>query len=94
MDNTAKEKELLMLIRCLRSATESLKESGMWARGLGNSDKNEQRDKIGELTLRATANAETALVEAYKLMTMITSDEAGEMWIKAYGEGRKRKCHT
>lgn len=87
MDNITREKESLMLIRCLRSATESLKESGMWARGLGNSDKKEQRDKIGELTLRATANAEIALVEAYKLMTMITSDEASEMWIKAYGEG-------
>lgn len=75
-----------MLIRCLRSSTESLKESNMWARGLGNSNKNEQRDRIRELTLRATANAELALVEAYKLMAMITSDEAGEIWTKAYGE--------
>ena len=86
MDNGNREKELLMLIRCLRSSTESLKESDMWARGLGNSNKNEQRDRIRELTLRATANAEIALAKAYKLMAMITSDEAGEIWTKAYGE--------
>lgn len=86
MDNKIREKEVLMLISSLRASTESLKESDMWARGLGNSDKNEQRGKIRELTLRATANAEIALVEAYKLMAMITSDEAGEIWTKAYGK--------
>lgn len=86
MDNGNREKELLILIRCLRAATESLKESDMWAKRLGKDDHNEQRGKISELVLRATANAEIALVEAYKLMTMITSDEAGKTWMKAYGE--------
>lgn len=86
MDNGNREKELLVLIRCLRVATESLKESDMWTKGLGKDDYNEQRGKISELVLRATANAEIALVEAYELMAMITSDEAGKTWTKAYGE--------
>lgn len=86
MDTENRKNESLMLIRCLRTVTESLKESGMLARRLGKDDYNEQRDKIGELTLRATANAEVALVEAYKLMTMIASDEANKKWIEAYGE--------
>lgn len=58
----------------------------MWARGLGKDNYNEQRGKIGELTLRATANAEVALVEAYKLITIMTSDEASKEWKEAYGE--------
>ena len=86
MDNGNREKELLVLIRCLRSSTESLKESEMWARGLEKPDYNKQRGEIRKLTLRATANTEIALVEAYKLMTMIIREEAGEMWTEAYGE--------
>ena len=86
MDTENRKRETLMLIECLRTVTESLKEAGMWARGLGKDDYNEQRDKVTELTLRATANAEVALIEAYKLMTMIASDEANKKWIEAYGE--------
>lgn len=86
MDTENRKKETLMLIKCLRVATESLKESGMWARGLGKDDYDEQRGKTRELTVRATANAEVALVEAYKLITMITSDEASKKWAEAYGE--------
>ena len=36
--------------------------------------------------MKAAANAEIALMEAYKLMTMMTSDEASKKWTEAYGE--------
>lgn len=68
-----KEREVLMLINCLRKSAESLKESGTWVRGLHNS---KQCETLRYFTLKATANAEAALAEAYKVVSMINNDKA------------------
>lgn len=86
MNSENRERETLMLIKCLRAARESLKESDMWGKWFGKDDYDVQRNRISESTMKAAANAEIALMEAYKLMTMMVSDEADKKWIEAYGE--------
>lgn len=68
-----KEREVLMLINCLRKSAESLKESGTWVRGLHDS---KQCETLKYFTLKATATAEAALAEAYKIASMINSEKA------------------
>nr|DAS05229.1 MAG TPA: hypothetical protein [Caudoviricetes sp.] len=68
-----KEREVLMLINCLRKSAESLKESGTWVRGL---DDSKQCETLKYFTLKSTATAEAALAEAYKIVSMINSDKA------------------
>lgn len=70
-----KEREVLMLINCLRKSAESLEESGTCFRVSHDS---KQCETLKHFTLRATANAEAALAEAYKVVSMINNDKAYE----------------
>lgn len=62
-----------LLINCLRKSAESLKESGTWVRGLHDS---KQCETLKYFTLKASALAEAALAEAYKVVSTINSDKA------------------
>ena len=85
MDNENRKKETLMLIKCLRAATKSLEESDMWGKWFDKAEYDIQRNRISESTMKASANAEIALMEAYKLIMMMTSAEASKKWSEAYG---------
>lgn len=82
------KRDTLMLIDSLASSIESLKEASGWSRMLRESYK-EQSVKTSGLVLKSIANTRVALAEAYRLMTMITTGEAEETWLEAYGEGEE-----
>lgn len=77
-----------LLIKELRNTIECLERSYSWSRRLKDSYK-EQSEKTGGLILKSAANAEIALAEAYRLMTMIVTGEAEETWMEAYNEREK-----